>query len=213
MHLSGNEFITLLCTEENTLIDYLAIATLMFWPAIPLFWTPVHFAPGFFKKLGLFTYIMPLFTWLPVAYLIFQNRAFLISYKIDLPTIASIIGILLLILGSLLHIWTIKLLGLLGIIGVPEVFSRIKENIVAVGPFSIVRHPTYLAHTLMFSGIFLITGVTALGILTVLDLIVINTIIIPLEERELLQRFGEEYLQYKKKVPSRFFPWVRIKSE
>jgi protein-S-isoprenylcysteine O-methyltransferase Ste14 len=190
------------------LTDYLAIATIMFWPAIPLFWTPIHFAPGFFRKLRLFTYIMPLFTWLPVAYLIFRNRTFLMNYKIDLPLFVNGIGIVLFILGTSLHIWTVKLLGILGIIGVPEVFSKIKESLVTVGPFSIVRHPTYLAHTLMFSGVLLITGVKAVGILTVMDLIVINAVIIPLEERELLRRFGEEYQEYKKNVSYRFFPLI-----
>jgi hypothetical protein len=108
--------------------DYLAIAALIFWPVIPLFWIPVHFATGFFKKLGLLTYAMPLFTWLPLAYLIFQNRTFLISYKTDLPMIVNIIGMILLIFGALLHMWTAKLLGV-GIIGVPEIFIKIKENI------------------------------------------------------------------------------------
>jgi len=190
--------------------DYLAIAALIFWPVIPLFWIPVHFATGFFKKLGLLTYAMPLFTWLPLAYLIFQNRTFLISYKTDLPMIVNSIGMILLICGALLHMWTAKLLGV-GIIGVPEIFIKIKENIVTEGPFSLVRHPTYLSHTLIFSGVFLITGVIAVGILTALDLIIITVMVIPLEEKELLLRFSEEYVQYKKKVPSRFFPWIRIK--
>ncbi len=188
--------------------EYLAIATLIFWPVIPLFWIPVHFATGFFKKLGLLTYAMPLFTWLPLAYLIFQNRGFLISYKIVLPMGVNIIGIILLIGGALLHMWTAKLLGV-GIIGVPEIFVKIKESIVTKGPFSLVRHPTYLSHTLIFSGVFLITNVIAVGMLTVLDLIIINTMVIPLEEKELFLRFGQEHVQYKKKVPSRFFPWIR----
>jgi protein-S-isoprenylcysteine O-methyltransferase Ste14 len=187
--------------------DYLAIAALIFWPVIPLFWIPVHFATGFFKKLGLFTYAMPFFTWLPLAYLIFQNRMFLISYKTELPLIVNIIGMILLIFGAVLHMWTAKLLGV-GIIGVPEIFLKIKENIVTEGPFSLVRHPTYLSHTLIFSGVFFITGVIAVGILTVLDLIIITIIVIPLEEKELLLRFSGEYVQYKKKVPSRFFPWI-----
>ena len=188
--------------------EYLAIATIIFWPVIPLFWIPVHFAIGFFKKLGLLTYAMPLFTWLPVAYFIFQNRSSFVSYKTALPMGVNIIGIVLLVCGAVLHMWTAKLLGV-GIIGVPEIFIKMKEHIVTGGPFSLVRHPTYLSHTLIFSGVFLITGVKAVGILTVLDLIVINLIIIPLEEKELLHRFGEGYQQYKRDVPSRFFPWIR----
>ncbi|MDH5203170.1 MAG: hypothetical protein OEW69_07935, partial [Nitrospirota bacterium] len=65
--------------------------------------------------------------------------------------------------------------------------------------------------TLMFSGVFLITGVIPVVIITILDFLVINVLVIPLEERELLNRFKEDYELYQKKVPSRFFPWIHTK--
>jgi len=189
--------------------DLLALMTIIFWPVIPLFWIPVHFATTFFKRLGLFSYIIPVILWSPLAYLIYRNGAFLIQYKIDLPLVLNIAGLFLLILGTLIHIWTARLLGLAGIIGVPEISTKIHENLVMEGPFSIIRHPTYLAHSFIFSGVFLITGVVTVGILTLVDLIVVNLIIITLEEKELLIRFGDEYKTYKERVPSRFFPWFR----
>jgi protein-S-isoprenylcysteine O-methyltransferase Ste14 len=172
---------------------------------IPLFWIPVHGLSKIFKKLGLFTYIMPLATWLPFVYIIYQNRIFLLQFKIDLLVTLNIIGILLFVIGTLLHIWTGLLLGLWGLVGLPEISTLIKSRLVKEGPFSVVRHPTYLAHTLMFSGIFLMTEVLMVFILTLLDFILINFLIIPLEERELSIRFGEEYRLYIKNVP-RFFP-------
>lgn len=42
-------------------------------------------------------------------------------------------------------------------------------------------------------------------VLTFLDHVLINVVIIPLEERELLSRFGDDYKSYRKKV-SGFFP-------
>ncbi len=191
--------------------DLLALMTLILWPVVPLFWIPVHFATIFFKKVGLLFYIVPLITWLPLTYFIYKNRVFLLQYKIELPVALNIFGMLFLTFGTMLHIWTARLLGILGIIGVPEISAKIKENLMTEGPFSIVRHPTYLAHTLIFSGVFLITEVTSVGIITLLDFIIINTIIIPLEEKELLSRFGEDYEFYKKKVPSRFFPWIHTR--
>jgi len=149
---------------------------------------------------------MPLLTWLPLAYLIYQNRVFLLQFKIDLPVTLDIIGIFLLVIGALLHIWTGKLLGLRGLIGLP----KIKNKLLSRGPFSVVRHPTYLAHTMIFSGVFLITGVIATGIIAFLDFAIANIIIIPLEEKELLSRFGEDYKLYKKKVPHRFLPWKGV---
>jgi protein-S-isoprenylcysteine O-methyltransferase Ste14 len=193
------------------MLDLLAITTLMVWPVIPLFWIPLHFAAPFFRRLGFFTYIMPLITWVPVAYLIYMKRSFLLQSRISFPPVISITGILLLISGALLHIWTARLLGLWGITGMPEISSRVKEKLVTGGPFSVVRHPTYFAHTLIFSGVFLITGAVSVGMLMLLDCITVNTVIIPLEERELLARFADEYLLYKKKVPSRFLPWIRRK--
>jgi len=186
--------------------DLIAILTLMFWPVIPLFWIPVHVAVHFFRRPGLGAYLLPVFTWLPLAFFIYRYRIFLLQFKITLPFLSLLIGCVLLLSGTLLHVWTARLLGLWGIIGVPELSGRVEGPIVAKGPFSIVRHPTYLAHTLMFSGVFLITGVLAVGIIAVLDCIVVNSVIIPLEERELAGRFGEEYASYKKNVPSKFFP-------
>jgi protein-S-isoprenylcysteine O-methyltransferase Ste14 len=193
------------------MLDLLALATIMAWPVIPLFWIPVHFATNLFRKFGLVSYAVPLITWLPLAYIIYRNRGSLLHAKIDMPEVLNIVGIPLIISGTLLHIWTARLLGIWGIIGVPEISDRFEEKLVAEGPFSIVRQPTYLAHTLIFSGVFLITESVTVGIIAALDVIVVNTIIIPLEEEELSKRFGEDYISYKKKVPSKFFLWTNKK--
>jgi protein-S-isoprenylcysteine O-methyltransferase Ste14 len=191
------------------MLDLLALMTIILWPVIPLFWIPVHGLSRIFKKLGLLTYIVPFFTWLPLAYLIFKNRTFVLNYKLDLPTVLNISGIPLLVLGILLHIWTGKLLGLWGLIGLPEVSTRIKGKLITEGPFSVVRHPTYFAHTLMFSGIFLITEVISIGIITLLDFLLVSVLIIPLEENELLNRFGKDYNLYRERVP-KYFPRVHF---
>ncbi len=185
--------------------DFVALITIIIWPVVPLFWIPVHGLSKIFKRLGLLTYIMPLTTWLPLAYFIYSQRDFLLQFKTGFPMTINIIGIVLLITGTLLHIWTGKLLGFWGLLGLPEISAKVRSGLVTEGAFSVVRHPTYLAHTLMFIGIFFMTEVIAVGIVTLVDFVLVNVIIIPLEDRELLDRFGEEYKDYKKKVPG-FFP-------
>jgi len=189
------------------------VFAILFWVAIPLFWIPVHFATNFFRKLGLFTYIMPFMTWLPLAYLVYRNRDFFFHPQILLPVVLRLGGTMLFILGALLHIRTARLLGIGGIIGMPEISRQIHEDLVTSGPFSVVRHPTYLAHTLIFSGVFLITGVVSVGIVAFIDFVVVNAVIIPLEEKELLDRFGDVYNDYRKRVPSRFFPFRHRRTE
>lgn len=190
------------------MIEFLALATIILWPVVPLFWIPVHGFPKVFKRLGILTYTMPLITWIPLAYVIYAQRDFLLYYRIELPFLLNTIGIIFLTAGTSLHIWTGRLLGLWGLMGLPEISSKVKGRLVTEGPFSIVRHPTYLAHTIMFSGIFLFTEVIAVGIITLFDFIIINAIIIPLEDRELTARFGREYDEYKKKVRRRFIPGI-----
>jgi protein-S-isoprenylcysteine O-methyltransferase Ste14 len=186
-------------------IDLLAFITILVWPAVPLFWIPVHGFPKFFRKLGALTYIVPLILWLPLAYLCIVYQGALLQFKVGLPPGIKIVGLILFGAGTILHLWTGELLGFLGLVGLPEISPKIKSRLVMRGPFLIVRHPTYLAHTLLFAGVFLITGVVAVGVVTILDFTIMNAVVIPLEDRELEDRFGKEYEEYRKRVP-RFFP-------
>jgi protein-S-isoprenylcysteine O-methyltransferase Ste14 len=93
--------------------------------------------------------------------------------------------------------------------GMPEVTTGVPGRLMTRGPFAVLRHPTYLSHTLMLLGVFLWTEVIVLGIVTAIDALVVNIMVIPLEERELLERFGKEYEEYRRKVPSRFLPLRR----
>lgn len=188
------------------ILDFLAFLTILIWPVVPLFWIPVHGLSRFFKRIGLLTYIMPPLTWIPIAYLVFRYKEELLTFRYGLPLIINLFGLLLIIIGTILHLWTGKLLSLWGLMGIPEVSKKLDSRLVTEGPFGIVRHPTYLAHTVLFSGIFLLTEVLTVGILTLFDFIIVNLVIIPLEERELLERFGDEYREYRERVRYRFFP-------
>lgn len=186
-------------------LDLLAFLTILIWPVVPLFWIPVHGLSRFFKKIGLLTYIMPPLTWIPIAYLILKYKELLLDFRYEMPVIINIVGLFFTILGTLLHLWTGKLLGLWGLMGIPEVSKKLEGRLVSEGPFKVVRHPTYLAHTMLFLGIFLLTEVLTVGILTLVDFLIVNLIIIPLEEEELSERF-RDYSEYCKRVKYRFFP-------
>jgi protein-S-isoprenylcysteine O-methyltransferase Ste14 len=144
-----------------------------------------------------------------VAVITFELREPLLAYRIALPAAANALGVLLFVLGAGLQAWTIILLSMPGIMGMPEVTRTVRGRLVTAGPFGVLRHPTYLSHTLMFAGLFLWTEVAALGAVAVIDALVVNSMVIPLEERELLERFGKEYEEYRRKVPSRFLPLRR----
>ncbi|MEW6003447.1 MAG: methyltransferase, partial [Nitrospirota bacterium] len=137
--------------------EILALMTIIWWTIIPLFWIPVHGLSKLFKRIGLLTYFLFMIIWSPLLYFLYENRNFLLHLKIPVPLALRIVGIALLFSGTLLHIWTGRLLGLWGLIGLPEVSNIIKSKLVTEGPFSIIRHPTYISHTMIFSGVFFIS--------------------------------------------------------
>ncbi|MEW6327250.1 MAG: isoprenylcysteine carboxylmethyltransferase family protein [Thermodesulfobacteriota bacterium] len=184
--------------------NLIALSVIIFWPVTPLFWIPVHLLTGLFRKLGLLTLIFPIIVWLPVAYGLYSIKEHLLSYPLLMPAFLSYPGWILFISGLLLHVLTGIYLRF-GLIGIPEFSDKMKIHLVKKGPFAIVRHPTYLAHSMIFLGAFVITGVLTVGLITILDFFTVQMVIIPLEEKELERRFGDEYLEYKKKVP-KFFP-------
>jgi protein-S-isoprenylcysteine O-methyltransferase Ste14 len=181
----------------------------MLWPVIPLFWIPVHYATPFFKKIGRLSYLPAALLMVPLGYMIFINRELIVAQRISLPFLMSAAGLTVLTAGLLLQIWTARLMTLPVIIGVPEIAAQNVSRLVDKGPFSVIRHPTYLSHVMIFLGAFLFTGSLAVGLLTILDFLIVSLVIIPLEEKELLRRFGPGYAAYMKKVP-RLIPRISI---
>ena len=122
-------------------------------------------------------------------------------------------GIILIAAALALHTWTAKLIGLKATIGYAELKPDEQpknQNLVMSGPFSVVRHPSYWAHTAIMAGIFFITGVVATGIIALIDLTITYFITTTLEDRELVDRFGSQYREYQRRVP-KFFPKITKK--
>lgn len=189
----------------------LAVMALAMWPLIPIFFIPLHLKTEFWRKVGLLTYPILLVPWFIAAYLIVAYQSLLLGNMFMIPLFLRIVGWVSLIAGLLLHTWTAKLLGLKGLIGYAEIrpVEEYKYKLITTGPFSVARHPTYLAHTLLLLGVFLLTGYLGTGLLVVLDFLISYFVITRLEERELNQRFGEKYQEYMREVP-RFFPRFRL---
>jgi protein-S-isoprenylcysteine O-methyltransferase Ste14 len=187
------------------LLRTLAVAALALWPIIPIFFIQVHGNPSFWRKLGVLTYLIVLLEMIPVLTIVIIWQGLLLGQELNVG-LWVVLGASLFVLGVSLNAWTAKLLGWKSLVAYSELRPQAgRRKLVAVGPFSVVRHPTYFAHTLIFVGIFLMTGFTGIGVLALVDLVTSYFLIIPLEERELTARFREDYRNYKKRVP-KFFP-------
>lgn len=68
------------------------------------------------------------------------------------------------------------------------------------GPFKISRNPIYLGMAIILFGIEILLGSLSPMIFPVIFVIIINSLLIPGEEKILEKKFGEKYLEYKKRV-------------
>jgi len=192
------------------MFDQLALMMVMMWPFVPIFLIQLHFAVDFWKRLGVLTYFVSILEWLPLAFIIYAFQGAILYYNITLSFPFFVLGILAIAAGVALHSWTAKLLGLKATIGLTEIKPDVKsgkQGLVTSGPFSVVRHPSYWAHTSILIGFFLITGVISIGAIAIVDLAITYFITTKLEDQELTKRFGQQYEEYQMRVP-RLFPRV-----
>ena len=84
-----------------------------------------------------------------------------------------------------------------------------KEKVIIKSLYRFTRNPTYIGLILMHTGLGIACASWLYLLLTVVFLIMLNTVS-PSEERYLLYRYGDDYLKYKNKTPR----WIGIpKSE
>ncbi len=187
--------------------DLLATLATSFWPVIPLFWLPVHLLPWVRKTLGLLFYPLIVAFWIFLTYVVFTHRLFAALGLLSFPYLIKFSGALLIFGGLYLKLLTIFYLKH-RILGLPHFRPSPQDTLVTEGPFRLCRHPSYLSHTLFFLGTFLLTGYLVVGVIALLDFLITRFLIIPLEEKELLVRFGPAYEKYRRQTPT-FFPRFR----
>jgi protein-S-isoprenylcysteine O-methyltransferase Ste14 len=190
-----------------------AMMMVMMWPGIPMFLIQIHYGIDFWRRLGLWTYVAIFLEWLPVAFALYWWREVILLYEVAVTAPFVVLGVVAIAAGIVLHSWTARLLGIKATISYTELKPETVEKnkiLVTSGPFSVVRHPSYWAHTMIITGTFLITGIIAVGIIALIDLAITYFVTAELEDRELTERFGNQYEEYKKRVP-KFFPKPRRK--
>jgi protein-S-isoprenylcysteine O-methyltransferase Ste14 len=115
-----------------------------------------------------------------------------------------VVGLALLILGSLLRRWCFRTLGeyFTG-----DVKARTDQPVIRTGPYRYVRHPSYTAGIMMFTGIGLALGNWFSFLLITIASIATYWYRVTIEERVLLGTIGEPYASFMKER-KRFIPYI-----
>ena len=163
--------------------------------------TLFHTATGDPKKRWILTPVVG------ILFLCFMALFFLVSFAVDrwlhFPSIkylpwTLIIAIILLIPGIVFWAWTLVLFFKAR--GTPVPINPPKK-LVTTGVYGFSRNPMMTGIYLVFFGVGLLVGSLSLTfIFTPLFIIIMTVYARTVEERELEIQFGQEYLDYKKKV-------------
>jgi len=190
----------------NTARYIFALLLVLAHPPGILLWVAIHPFAGFWRRLGpVWTYMIlgvPVLAYIVGAYLA-RDAILAVDFGMSYPLTA--LAVLALVAGSRMAIRRRRHLSFGILTGLPELSThRHPGRLLTDGPYARIRHPRYVEVVLWTVAYALFANhlgsyLVVVGSLPVLYLVVV------LEERELRERFGDEYIEYCRRVP-RFVP-------
>lgn len=178
----------------------LVVLCLQLW--IPLFWLIVHPAINFWRQRPRACYygLLPLIVLATGVGLWLPSEWWLAS-RFTQHWLATLGGLALMALDIWLMRRVEHRLGWRVLVGLPELMPASNRATVAEsGIYARVRHPRYLGMMMSWVGAALISGATRLAALVAV-FIGLALLVTELEERELLNRLGQSYADYRRRVP------------
>jgi len=142
------------------------------------------------------------FKWMPTQYFFCLLVLAVITHFI-IPIVKIIyspyiyLGILFIILGVVFNLWADTLFK--------KNKTRVKPHesptsLQTSGPFRISRNPMYLGMLIILIGVSILLGSLSTFLFPILFIVLMESIFISFEEKNLEKAFGEKYLEYKKSV-------------
>jgi len=191
----------------NTFRYILGVLLVVGLPPGVVWWFVVHPFVGFWRKVGVrgTMTVMTLFFVVSVAGLVMIRDA-LLGPDLGSQWPLVVLGATLAAIAIFIGLKRKKYLTMRILAGVPEVETDVEKRgkLLDEGPYALVRHPRYVEITLFTFGYAAIANHVGCWIVAILTVPVIHFVVI-LEERELVDRFGDAYREYAARVP-RYFP-------
>ena len=191
----------------------LAVLIIITLPPGLLYWSVIHPWVRWWRKLGpIRTYAIVLPVMIAFGTLLFRVRARLLGADLGMNWGLIAIGAGLYGLSTWIAFQHWRHLSIATMIGVPELSSNEQRRgkLLKDGIYRVVRHPRYLSAGLAVIANALFVDYVGVYLLIFL-LFPLGYAMLVFEERELVDRFGEEYRQYQREVPQLLPRWRRSK--
>jgi protein-S-isoprenylcysteine O-methyltransferase Ste14 len=200
-----NNIGAVLATILWTSLDAFAQALVILYPPVFVFWIIIHTKIDYWRTMGKRAYWYALLAWPVISGPLFWLRSSIFSVRWSVPWWSAIFGGVLLVASARTFSLAGRVISRRTLLGLVELEPHLNpQPVMQTGIYSKTRNPVYLAHWLLIAGAAAISGFAANWILVVAEVLLL-TILIRTEEKELLSRYGNEYARYMRRVP-RFFP-------
>lgn len=187
---------------------FIALFLIVAFPAAMSMWFLIHPLAGFWRRRGpTITYLSVVALAGVIGFLVFRFRQPLLRFEFGFSWVLTVSAILVYVGGVLLERQYRRHLTIATLLGLPEVSENRPSTLLTEGIYSKIRHPRYLGLMFEISATALLVNYLAVYLL-VLATVPVLYLTVYLEERELVERFGEAYERYMAEVP-RFLPRVR----
>lgn len=179
-----------------------AVLTAASLPPAVLYWFVVHPFSKLWRGLGARKALVIIFTLFGLTCVgLFFVRDAILMVDYGRPSRAAVsVGGVMVVLGSVFQYFISRRLTRAILVGVPELSEDSPGKLLTEGVYAYTRNPRYLN---IFFAVFaygLLLNYLGIWVLWLLCIPAIYLIIL-LEERELRERFGDEYLEYCRRVP------------
>lgn len=185
---------------------FIAVMMVISLPPAILYWFIVHPFIGFWRRMGLtMTYIFLAVFYLGSMAGLYLVRGTLLGRDLGSSLLTAIVGVPLFVMAIVISRKRKKHLTFRHLAGVPEIApEKHGTGLLREGIYGRIRHPRYVEFTLGLVAYALFANFEGLYWMTAATLVLLYIIVL-IEERELRERFGQEYVDYSAQVP-RFIP-------
>ena len=193
----------------DTIRYVIALILVVSLPMLFLYWLLIHPLIKFWRVKGVPLTYTVILTVIAIGMIgLFSIRQELLTTDFGTRYPLLILGLLCLVLAGVMRFAIQKHLTMKILLGLPEIApDRYPRELITDGVYARVRHPRYVQLLIALLGYALIANHLASYVVVVLWLPAIY-VIVALEEKELLEHFGESYANYCLRVP-RFMPKMR----
>jgi protein-S-isoprenylcysteine O-methyltransferase Ste14 len=190
----------------NTARYVLALLSIMSYPVAVGWWYLTHPFVGFWRRLGRPVFYTALIIGASISmWAIYQVREPLLA--VEYGTNRALWPLVFLFYGTSVYVEIRCRKYLKGkiLVGVPELAPDGRGgSLITEGIYRRIRHPRYIAVWLGTVAVAFFTNYLAVYVIAIAIIPALYFVVV-LEEKELRDRFGEEYVRYCERVP-RFFP-------